>query len=534
MTAAGAKPQIAHCREILFWPFFFEDSSEMYFDQIIRSGGWQPETDWLQRQYHYRSSEGKRAALTAYGEFVYFQPYVQRFLYQSKVMKVWRRDDVVQLQVTLTELAAGKRQQTPTINCSVEQLWLFRFTLGDMQLGMLALELRVEQSQPLSVIQNFLDQMRRVYPPYWESGVAKRFPWQVTFVQADGEERVFNSEPMSTALAAFNVQRTLPLSRHWRWLLDRESTPQLEQALRHIEDERAQTMTFIAVENPRDLTRGDFVRLCFADDSGDSANLPYSEAILADFENRYCYDRFWVADAREQPGSNWMKTRILNCGYAFTLCGDVNEAAFFMNAESGGLSHFRNHYFMIALIIHFQRAALLLFSDRLSYAVDTTENKLLRERAKTTLHQFIDFTDRYWFEDISTQLQPQELYQQWRGHLKLAPLYQQVKEEAQLLTGYLDTHAVEQQNQAVQQEARYVNQLTWVAATWGIISLLPDYGLGRWFTSANISVGYSLIILLGLLAVFGGFAYWLHCRIQRKTTGWDTSRESPAVLKKRT
>jgi len=176
MTKARHPPRIEHFREILFWPFFFEDRSHQYFEQIIQGGGWQPEADWYQRQYHYRGDSGKRAEATAYGEFVYFQPYVQRFLYQSDVMKAWRRDDVVQLQATLTKLADEKRQQTPAIHCAVEQLWLFQFALGDRQLGILALELRMEQSQPLSVVQNFLDQMRRVYPPYWEGGIAKRFP----------------------------------------------------------------------------------------------------------------------------------------------------------------------------------------------------------------------------------------------------------------------------------------------------------------------------------------------------------------------
>ena len=56
-------------------------------------------------------------------------------------------------------------------------------------------------------------------------------------------------------------------------------------------------MAYLAVEDPRRLTRNDFVRLGLVvggEAAGHGgAGLPYAEQHLADFEQRFCYNRFW-------------------------------------------------------------------------------------------------------------------------------------------------------------------------------------------------------------------------------------------------
>jgi len=67
---------------------------------------------------------------------------------------------------------------------------------------------------------------------------------------------------------------------------------------RQIEYYRMPMMAYLAVDDPLRLTRSDFIRLGLVTGGGDTvpgseATLPYGEQHLADFEQHFCYDRFW-------------------------------------------------------------------------------------------------------------------------------------------------------------------------------------------------------------------------------------------------
>lgn len=82
---------------------------------------------------------------------------------------------------------------------------------------------------------------------------------------------------------------------------------------RQLEYYRMPVMNYLAMEDPRELTRGDYVRLALVTGPGDSLTLPYSSRHLQDFEYRYCYDRYWEAE------SHGWSTRLMSCGHAFTI-----------------------------------------------------------------------------------------------------------------------------------------------------------------------------------------------------------------------
>ena len=79
-----------------------------------------------------------------------------------------------------------------------------------------------------------------------------------------------------------------------------------------------------------------------------------AERHLADFEQRYCYDRFW-ADAGAAPN-----TRYLCSGHALVVVGE-RAREFFGCRDRGVLAQFRHQYFLLFLIAHFHKAALLMF-----------------------------------------------------------------------------------------------------------------------------------------------------------------------------
>ena len=104
-------------------------------------------------------------------------------------------------------------------------------------------------------------------------------------------------------LAQVSSRRAPRISAHWDFLMrplvgDHSDHPGLLR-FRQIEYYRMPQMAYLAMDRPRDLTRSDFVRLGLVTGSGarDPAGgcaLPYGEQHLAEFESKYCYDRFWT------------------------------------------------------------------------------------------------------------------------------------------------------------------------------------------------------------------------------------------------
>lgn len=499
-------PEVKQFREILFWPFRFEgDGGDEMREFLDRSNLWHRDKDWLNRCYRHNQ---QRPAQTAYGEFVYFHPFVQRFLFSDdpgySPMQVWRRDDITGAAVSLRD-----SDQT-VVELAVEQVRLFWFDLHDGHgVGIMTLEVQARSPLPLGTVQNLLDQFRRVYPPYWEDGSGGRFPLQVVWSKEDGSKLDCGQEPFAQFWNWADDRRTYPVAKHWRSLLygDVESAQGWFGKLRQIEDERMPIMAWLAMDSPRALTHGDFVRLCFADDAGPSDTLPYASGFLTNFARDYCYDRYWAGDsindlatagpATDDPATaaqKRMTTRYMNCGYAFTMVGE-DEERFYANGVSGALAHFRNHYFTMGLIAHFQKAALLSFSDSLSADTSQPGSRSLHKTARKTLRRLIDFTDRYWFVDLSNQIQARELYSQWRGHLGLDALYAQVMDEADKLSSYL-----EGENQERLEKIVFA-----VASVLALLQILIALGQGDSGGSAIVS---ALLILIAIGGAAAGSIWW--------------------------
>jgi hypothetical protein len=197
--------------------------------------------------------------------------------------------------------------------------------------------------------------------------------------------------------------------------------------------------------------------------------LPYGEQHLADFEARFCYDRFW------HGGGAAPDTRYLCCGHALVVIGRA-DSTFFGCRERGVLAQFRHQHFMLFLIAHFQKAALLMFSDRLADALrrlDITRPDSIRQfkRAiRSSFEVFLRFTHRYWFHEISEQAQVRALFQMCVRHLEIDPLYDEVKQRIEEMNDYLDADSLRRQ-------ANTVVRLT-VVTIFGLIGTVTTGFLG--------------------------------------------------------
>lgn len=167
--------------------------------------------------------------------------------------------------------------------------------------------------------------------------------------------------------------------------------------------------------------------------------------------------------------------RYMACGHAMVVTGDADNA-FFMDGDSGVLSSFRHQHFVLFLITHFHKAALLMFSDRMAEAVNRLDVgnrdavQGFRAQTRHALENFLRFTHRYWFHTVSNHSESHDLFALCRKHLELDPLYEHIRQEVEAMSQYLE-------NEATRNQQESMARLT-VVTTFGLIGTIVTGFLG--------------------------------------------------------
>ena len=223
---------------------------------------------------------------------------------------------------------------------------------------------------------------------------------------------------------------------------------------------------------------------------------------MIEFEKRFCQDRFWTDSA---AGPN---TRFMCTGNAFTVVGD-NASPFFMDADRGVLAQFRHQYFLVFLIAHLHRAALLVFSEVLVDAVNDldirNDNSVRRfkRRIRANFETFLRFTHRYWFHELSERPHVQAMYRLCSNHLRNDGMYDNVRDEIKEMSHYLDSDSQRRQSNTVVR-LTVITILGLIATvTTGYFGMnIIAFGEGAWFERAlHGLVATSVFIGLILFAV---------------------------------
>ncbi len=442
MSMQSAKV-VRELRHTLLWPITLRPlrrergAEELHYWDVLKSnpGAWKYVDDPLLID--------DAACIAGYEEFVYFLPYVQRFLYgvgdegqgAHASLHVFRRDDIATARV---ELDSGDK-----LDLYVERARLYFFYDIDVALAVLDVSAR---DVPLAAAVELMDRFGRPYPPGWAGAeTAAHCLKSVELLGADGAQLSRSDYgDREKYVGLVRDQRQTPLSRHWEYLLSPLVPAYLPGGLikyYQIENKRIPILTYLSFDDPRELTRGDTARIAFAAKWGESDTLPYSASFLRNFENEYCYDRYWDA---EDAGSG-MNTRYLFCGLAFAAVTrhDAQGRAL--------LSQFRHQFFQIGLIAHFHKASLLSLSNRFSRAVerldvrDFESVKAFKKHVRETLEVFLRFNHRYWFHEISNQVQASEFFTRLSHQLGSDALYAEVREEARDINEYLDADRMRKQ-----------------------------------------------------------------------------------------
>jgi hypothetical protein len=256
-------------------------------------------------------------------------------------------------------------------------------------------------------------------------------------------------------------------------------------------------LAYIAVDDPFALSEEDFYRLGMVTRPGDGDALPYTRKVFEEFEQQCCYDRFWIPERKNESTS----TRMMCNGHAFVLVGKHGNA-FFSDPHTGALGQFRHQYFLLTLIAHFHKAALLMFSDRLAVALanlNLQDAQSLRQFKRETRHlqeAFLRFNQRYWFREVSNQIISDQIYQMLHRHLEVLRLHQDVRDSIQSMSQYLE-------NDDLRRQADTVVRLT-VVTIFGLIGTTVTGFLGmNLFALADLSTWdrtlYFLVVFIIML-----------------------------------
>ena len=439
-----------------------------------------------------------------YREFVTFLPYVQRFLYGSRAgqetaategeasIHVYRRHDVKQARVTYTPDG-----EPTTFDIAHVDLYFFL----DADIAILTFEMHAHELS-LERAQDTLFRFGRAYPAYWESDQqGGSCPYKVEWLGESGALLASSDfEAKAKYLSSVARFRTTRLAQHWEFLLKPLALecPGTTEALRYrlLEYYRMPFMAYLALDEPAKLTRADFVRLALVTRPGDPNTLPYSPAALEDFERDYCDDRFWGRTGEQAFRGD---TRIIVTGHTLSVVGRYGDA-FFSDAATGMLGQFRHQYFLLFLIAHFHRAALLSMSDELSVAMnrltvgDTRSVRAFKRIIRQTMEVFLRFTHRYLFQEVSNQALARSLFSRLTRHLGNEALYQEVRHEVTDMNDYLDSDSARRQ-------ANTILRLTVVTIV-GLIGTIATGILGmNIFSEADKPLTERVVVLLSAIAL---------------------------------
>ena len=491
---AGGSKLVRHFRQILLWPLQLMpirpgSQLQKHWELLEKNS---PGNAWRELADEF-TGDASRFKERHYFEFVSFLPQVQRFLYGESMgregqawlaespIRVFRRSDIAQVRL----LYAG---DPAPVTFTVAHVDLYFFY--DIDVIMLAVEIYAHDLG-LERVQDTLYRFGRAYPLQWEpDGTASHCLERVEWLSATGEVLARSDYEKREKYLSFVRERRAPcIASHWEFLLQPLVLNDSGQAgairYRQIEYHRMPLVAYLALDDPGALTRADFVRLGFATAPGPSDSLPYSQRQLRHFEYRHCYDR------HTGTGEGRPSIRFMCCGHTLVVVGSHHDAQF-VDPETGILGEMRHQHFLLYLIAHFHKAALLMLSDRLviamnKLAIDDAESVRQFKRTIRQLFEiFLRFTHRYWFHDVSDQAQAKELFRMCAEHLGNDRLYSEVRDEIEDMSNYLDSDSLRRQSNTIL-------RLT-VVTTFGLIATVTTGFLGmNLINEADAPLGVKLL-----------------------------------------
>ncbi len=556
-------------RMVLFWPIYLQTigvgkiSKPPSPDDVSKYLTLDGKGSWVQIEpgldpLGFDSAE-ERWDAHRYSEFVYFHPFVQHLFHSTEkdapVLR-FRRSDVGYLHLKAKrnedDTDTGTEHASPSHDFKAARvdLYLFGGTVAIM-----AVELAASNHMTLGEALLYREIARRIYPPFiveekgGKHSMPGEFPGRAYWKSHSGHQIGDCTDEHFTRYMDFACHhRQSPVAPHWGWLvsplttLDKvQSTPgpnsgwlkrcfaQKTDAppapirFTQLGDDRMFIMSYMAVDDPSNISASDWTRIALVEPKGDDRKYPYADKFLANFERDHCYDRFW-----QGVKGDWRNTRYTFCNYAFTAVGQSKgdsvagrhkEDSFFVTTF---FHHFQRHYFYLTLLAVCQRAAMLVFRERIAkvciaYTDELTDGDALEQKEFRAAYQrvhrdYLFFTSTYMAPELSGQIQPSEMYVFMRKHLRTGELQERTQKDIEAVAAFLD----DRDSEHVSKHSRALSQAVLVFAPVGIFLAL--YAPVKEFVENARSFSYSLawideflglrVLSLAVSAVLGMAVFW--------------------------
>lgn len=448
-----------------------------------------------------------------YAEYVFFHPFIQRFLFpdprecpvEERPMRVYSSEAVDRLR-----LKKGPVER----ELNIERLRFYTFT-GNVSLFVMELtdtdmlaSGAPQAAMSFAEMQVINSSVRHCYAPYYFDdktseetvcGIAGEVAENITYLK----KGAYVSDGMlSEAAAVSGLSDGLRQPEMLPGL--KKLLPELhnDYAWRMTVDNRMPSMTFVAIDDPLNLRETDFQRLVFHEDVSDKVVAPYGSASSSALIEASELDLQWAPEAGK-------KTRYCFAPTGMVMLTDSSDFAL----QTLGM-HFRRHYFQMGLIAQMQHATLLALSDQLSTALDDVgqKNKDLREARKKShdiLNQVLRFSHRYWFPEISNQMQPRMMFAKWHESLGVQRLYETVMRESREANDFLSRS----EEQRIAENSGRLNKIAMIGVVFGVATGLlgsnsfqkPNeiYELGKWVLAMPV-IGWTGIAFGLFVALLAG------------------------------
>lgn len=445
MTTPASQIAVKAFHHTLLWPVLmrgpagFKEEADQNIDAFVtafESSGWVEQVG---------ESNGVHRDHT-YSEVVYFHPFVRDFLFgdglttkDKRAVRRFTRSDVTGLKVVIKpkeDSDDGKFELELKVERAELLLLRPRVAILLVEVSNRDLQAKFVSGQdptvtdartPLTLDQVLLLQsrLRHIYPPYFEGTAHGDCPAEVKWQglpESTEVEKYTPDTPLGTFDAFTRVGAEPPVYDHWRQWFGCGVKP-LRSAndraaggllLQQLLDDRMPGLSFLAVSNPEAIDPTDLDCLPAFDPPG----LIYDPAFNAALRGGFQYLRFRH--------------------YGTTFYGDGTSFAVVCNTTPFSetlLGHFRRHYTHLAVIAHFQHAALLYFADELAETAKMLANRKTesefsdegwRYRIRVIQHRFLKFRARGYFTEVSNQVQGKDLFAFWLRHLGTAALFDRV------------------------------------------------------------------------------------------------------------
>jgi hypothetical protein len=422
-----------------------------------------------------------------YNEWHYFHPYVRDMIYEthlseSKELEFLTRTDYTRLCVQTVDGNDAPKHMSVDVK-SID------LHLYNNQIGLLTITTESEGKYTFAEMLRFNDNARRVYSPYlgwyeWKDEkktehreeasntsssrkLGRLIPNTITLSggsspliqQVFGDIRLPQSEPFVSKIITELLSPLQPSP--WK-NNERRTGNETEYFFKPFTDDRMFIVSFCANNDLSHRLSGkccnqfefesstEWYRFIFVD--GAFAGIA-NETMKRELVRKHTYAR-WV-----EYGTLFGMSR-----YSFVVLADEGEFS-----KKVIYHHVKRQYYQLAILILFQRAMLLKFSqdvkDLTKELQDIGHSSRISEstfeKADTLHGDFIRFTNRYWHEEVTPQEQGIEIYNEWLRLLDHDRLYEEVKGEIDDVANYLRTRIGRETEDSVKDLTLILSVLTW-------------------------------------------------------------------------